>query len=563
MWWYFVDLARSKRERDAIEALAAENEWLHILAWRIDESMRMVLDADITVGERTFGLHLVFPVHFPQTPALVFPRDKKEYWSLHQFGRGGELCLEYGPDNWISELTGADLLASAYRLLSSENPPSGVAQEVASRHEQSVGQATRSEYFRLLITRAQQPVFAEIHAGVLHKGRAISRYRFNFAVLLVSEVTKADGSQWKDPEIPPEFARENYERNVAIYRLEESAEWPSRTDVAALRAFADALGIGRDVYTYVFLRGSEVHCLLAMEDSVIDVATLYPPPPAQRLDPAHATLKQKSVAIVGCGSLGSKFATSLARSGVGEFHLIDDDVLLPDNLVRNDLDWRDAGLHKADALHKRILHVNPHAKVQVRRIRLAGQEAGATAASALAAISQRSLIIDASADANVFNLLSSIAEVQKIPMLWGQVYGGGFGGFIARHRPEIEPSPVLMRQAVEHWFGERGYKPKQTGRDYATGGEGPPMIADDADVASIAAAAARLAIDTLIGRQPSFFPYSAYVIGLAPEDGLFSQPFQTYPIEMPVPPPPPAKTDLTAEEKAVEVTALVKMLEAK
>ena len=41
--------------------------------------------------------------------------------------------------------------------------------------------------------------------------------------------------------------------------------------------------------------------------------------------------------------MGSKLAASLARSGVRRFVLVEEDVLLPENLVRNDLDWRDVG----------------------------------------------------------------------------------------------------------------------------------------------------------------------------------------------------------------------------
>ncbi len=34
---------------------------------------------------------------------------------------------------------------------------------------------------------------------------------------------------------------------------------------------------------------------------------------------------------------------TLARSGVANLLLVDDDLFLPDNLVRHDLDWRDVG----------------------------------------------------------------------------------------------------------------------------------------------------------------------------------------------------------------------------
>ena len=49
-------------------------------------------------------------------------------------------------------------------------------------------------------------------------------------------------------------------------------------------------------------------------------------------------LKDKSVAVVGCGSLGSTLALSLARAGVGRFHLFDPDRLDPVNIARHQAD---------------------------------------------------------------------------------------------------------------------------------------------------------------------------------------------------------------------------------
>ena len=59
-------------------------------------------------------------------------------------------------------------------------------------------------------------------------------------------------------------------------------------------------------------------------------------------------LRSKRVGIVGLGSLGSKVAASLARTGVGQFILVDGDVLHAGNLERHDADWRDIALHKTD-----------------------------------------------------------------------------------------------------------------------------------------------------------------------------------------------------------------------
>jgi hypothetical protein len=87
-----------------------------------------------------------------------------------------------------------------------------------------------------------------------------------------------------------------------------------------------------------------------------------------------------------------------------------------------------------------------------------------------------------------------------------------------------------------------------------------PLIADDADVTVIATHAARLAIDTLIAREPSAYPHAAYVIGLA--RGLcFDQAFETFPIDVGGPPPAAPEPELdpqVAAEELERVRELVK-----
>lgn len=562
MWWYLSDLERFKRERLGLDALAASADWLSPLGWRTDDAKRLIFDADITIGTRTYPVFLSYPVHFPHTPPSVYPRgEQTALWSNHQFGPGGELCLEYRPDNWTSDITGAMLLESAHRLLFTENPPEGKAERVPSAHEVSLGQTLRTRTLRFLLTRKLASFFEEMKVGDLLKCNMLMHYRPVSNVYIIDKVTKSDGEVWINPDVPPTLSAETYERIVPILRIAKEQALPSTSSLTEFKAGIAAFGFEEEASTIVILKDDEVHCYLAFKDCALELATIPPEAEARRLDDSHERLRGMSVALVGCGSLGSKVAAMLARSGVGDFYLLDDDLLLPDNLVRHELDWRDVGTHKVDALTQRIKNVNPEAKVYVRRVRLAGQEASGSAEAAITSLVARDIIINATANANVHNLVSAVAESASKPVVWAEVYGGGFGGLIARFRPGIEPSPQLMRRAIENWFVERNYQPKSATRDYATGGEGPPMIADDADVTSIAAATARLAIDTLLARDPSYFPVSAYVLGLAPEEGLFTQAFETYPIPMPEAPPQEKPFTLSAEEVTAEIGEIAKIFD--
>jgi hypothetical protein len=81
-------------------------------------------------------------------------RDSAERWSSHQYGAGGELCLELGPDNWHQDLTGANMIESARRLLEGEASSPDQHGIVPSRHATTLGQDLRSRRLRLLVTPA-------------------------------------------------------------------------------------------------------------------------------------------------------------------------------------------------------------------------------------------------------------------------------------------------------------------------------------------------------------------------------------------------------------------------
>jgi sulfur-carrier protein adenylyltransferase/sulfurtransferase len=116
-------------------------------------------------------------------------------------------------------------------------------------------------------------------------------------------------------------------------------------------------------------------------------------------------------------------------------------------------------------------------------------------------------------------------------MVWAEVYAGGIGGFIARLRPEVEPPPHAARRQYLAWCREQRVPWDGHDHDYGTRGRDEHLlIADDADVAVIAAHASRMAVDLLARPNATAFPHSAYVIGLS-KDWIFGEPFDTRPVD--------------------------------
>jgi tRNA A37 threonylcarbamoyladenosine dehydratase len=75
-------------------------------------------------------------------------------------------------------------------------------------------------------------------------------------------------------------------------------------------------------------------------------------------------LKKSKVAIIGIGGVGSFAAEALARSGIGELTLVDNDVVCITNINRQIHALQSTvGLPKVEVMKKRIMDINPEAKV--------------------------------------------------------------------------------------------------------------------------------------------------------------------------------------------------------
>lgn len=76
-------------------------------------------------------------------------------------------------------------------------------------------------------------------------------------------------------------------------------------------------------------------------------------------------LHRATVAVFGIGGVGSYTAEALARSGVGHIVIVDDDLICPTNINRQLLATHTTiGKAKVDVMKKRILDINPAARVE-------------------------------------------------------------------------------------------------------------------------------------------------------------------------------------------------------
>lgn len=564
--WFLIDPKLLTRERQAISALQESARWLKGAEWSFCGN-KLCVNVTIKAHDHDYELRLIYPTLFPQVPPSVFPLNASARWSGHQYGGAdGPLCLEWGPDNWNTAVTGAQMLESAFKLLDIENPlglqeetqESAVVKIAPSRHELKPGQELRDKFSRFYLGNKTLEHLGELAAGAFGTLRFSTRLR-NKSYLAVIHDLHPDGVSeiWNDSSIPKFFRGEN-DRN-----LRTGVFFKSDFSAAAVRAalnVVDLLNIlqtsGYEAQTSIennnlkiegvksddslgFLildRDNNPHFFLLLDNGSAWKFARVGSDASRQVKRNPDNLRElfgKLIGIVGLGSAGSKIALSLARMGVRDFHLIDYDIFLPENVERNALDWGNLGEHKVDAVQEALLRLGVEFDIEISRADITGQESSASVSIILDRLGKCDLIIDATADPKVFNLMAAIASVYKKPLVWLEVYAGGIGGMIARSRPGVDPDPQIIRSAYLK-FCERNPAPKnlrpKTANDYeAENDEGEVFTASDSDVAVIAHHAARLAADTVAAAEQTSYPYSMYLIGLT-QAWIFEAPFATIPI---------------------------------
>jgi len=293
--------------------------------------------------------------------------------------------------------------------------------------------------------------------------------------------------------------------------------------------------------------------------SPAEYAVIVSDEPLRRLPKNLANIARKRVAVIGCGSVGSKIAASLARSGVRQFLLVDHDILRPENLVRNELDWYQVGLHKVHALRDRLNMIAGGVSVEVMENAAGSAISSRYMSAAYEQIGACDLIIDATARALVFVRLAGIARRRAKPLIWGELFAGGIGGLVARSRPKADASPLQVRSAMLAHLATLSEAPYRGAIDYDDVDAIEPLVGLDAEVGFLASVMTQLSVDVLAESQPSRFPYSAYRFGLCAE-WAFDGPFEFVPIET----PSPVETDSSLDPAAVlEAAEFMQSLDAK
>jgi molybdopterin/thiamine biosynthesis adenylyltransferase len=171
------------------------------------------------------------------------------------------------------------------------------------------------------------------------------------------------------------------------------------------------LGVVRYVYLRYTRSGKPGVLVLRLRGLAIDACQCADDSPdarSLRAGPQAGSLAGASVAIVGCGAIGSFAADLLYRSGVREFTLYDADTLMPGNVVRHVGTLDEVGFSKVEVVRDQLCRLGADkAAVVVHPFQVG------TLALARRLVASHDLVLDATADARATSLFAVAASDQE------------------------------------------------------------------------------------------------------------------------------------------------------
>ncbi len=434
---------------------------------------RLVMRGPVSVGEGTVAITVVYPDSFPYLRPEVYCADL--ILDRHQNPFDGNLCLlDRSTREWDTNDTGAwlvaerlphllDLLTRGGEVLAEGEAPQG--EPVTSYLATATGAVA-------FVPETALQVPGEIACGSLVLGLGMTQpvgAQLRCALLSVASETADGRTAWSSPEVAPAIAgrfatSRLHARWVRLPHLPASRD--PRAIIEAVRLLnpqaatplwqqsADGQVAVLGILIEEEVRRGEIQ--LAWVLLVRRRAAAAPRSPVeiymiagdrlslrdlQERTPALAGTAEKSVALAGAGTLGAPLAMELARAQIGELRVLDADHVEAGNTVRWPFGLTAVGMAKSVCLANRIHTEYPFTDVSAfhQQIGAASPPGGHRAAGEASVLSTFldgvDLLIDATAELGITQLLADLARAAGIPLLSIWATEGGWGGAVAEIAP--------------------------------------------------------------------------------------------------------------------------------
>ncbi len=207
----------------------------------------------------------------------------------------------------------------------------------------------------------------------------------------------------------------------------------------------------------------------------------------KRVWPLVGALSSRRVLVAGAGSVGSRIAEDLVRSGVGAFTVIDPDRVDAPNLARTVYTAADIGAPKPDALARRLQAIDPAVVVDRHGAPLGTIDLPQ-------ALAEVSLVVAATDDMTEQALLAHHAYAAEVPLVACALYKKAAAGEVVLSVPAA--GTACWRCAVGAGTPSDSYRP---GRDYGLHGRLAGESALGPSIHLVAGVAASAALGLLAG----------------------------------------------------------------
>ena len=299
-------------------------------------------------------------------------------------------------------------------------------------------------------------------------------------------------------------------QHLAAWHLDKTIAWGLRTALGRYGEYEPLRQLGEEVEELVsnWMRVAEVAWCRVLEDR---------PEVTVRRDAGTPMewFAGKSVALWGCGALGSHVAEHLVRGGVGRLVLHDNNIVKPGVIARQQFDEADIGRTKATALAERLRRVRPSLDVTSRSGNILNGPLGGDDWTGGADI-----VIDATASETVsakLELKRRTAPCIRTPLVslvighmadMGMVqsslpgHSGGVADIARRAKIELCNKGIGSKFLDEFWPQQA----RRTAFQPEPGCSDPTFVGSSADVAALSGAMLNLAASDLAGMSG----YSAF-----------------------------------------------------
>lgn len=407
-----------------------------------------------------FDFEVKFPTNYPFSIPWIFPKKRGKWVAKHQF-ISNRFCLNIRDKSWSTRLTSADLLLSLKTLLDANFTSiidnSDTLDVFEERHPTIIDEINKtidttcfpsdhifdtSKFGQVGIFTTSDPEKAQHIVSPYYKeiiGEIIAdALKSNYFNIWGANSIICDKIFWFNVSEESHLSKILFTESIAsiINKCEEIGLDNEIID------FLKSNGCKKFILIH---KGSPVANIEISADGKVKKSGIYNAAWSdigKRL-PETIALRNKSVAIIGCGSGGSLIADQLVRSGLQKMILVDADILTIENISRHVCTIDQLGMKKIWALYNHLKKINPDVQIECIDINLK-----VISETIEKKIINSDILINATGENAP--IINAFCWERKIPSIHSKVFPLGFGGEIIRVLPGITPCFECMNSLVSH-----------------------------------------------------------------------------------------------------------------